>query len=77
MLWKTCCIPCHTCSLASTSAATACATYRLDSGTPRNRWGRALLEASVPDGTSLLVATASADGQPYAQHRGGPRGLLG
>jgi len=38
-----------------------CATYVLDSGTPRNRWGRVLVEASVPDGTSLMIATASTD----------------
>ena len=25
---------------------------------------------------SLILATASADGQPYAQHRGGPAGFL-
>ncbi|MHA1566578.1 MAG: pyridoxamine 5'-phosphate oxidase family protein, partial [Alphaproteobacteria bacterium] len=25
---------------------------------------------------SIYLATASADGQPYMQHRGGPRGFL-
>lgn len=39
----------------------SCTTYRLDSGIPRNRWGRVLLEASVPDATSVRLATASTD----------------
>ena len=38
-----------------------CTTYRLDSGTPRNRWGRLTIEACIPDGTECLVATVSAD----------------
>jgi phage tail-like protein len=38
-----------------------CVTYRLDSGTPQNRWGRVLVEACVPDGTACLVATSSTD----------------
>ncbi|GAA3650857.1 phage tail protein [Nocardioides ginsengisoli] len=50
-----------------------CATYRLDSGTPRNRWGRVLIEASVPDGTALSIATATAeepDAAPLVFHPG-------
>lgn len=38
-----------------------CVTYRLDSGVPANRWGRLLLEACVPDGTSCLVGTVTSD----------------
>ena len=44
----------------------SCTTYRLDSGTPRNRWGRVLLEACVPDGTGLSVATTSTDDDDLA-----------
>jgi phage tail-like protein len=39
----------------------ACTTYRLDSRVPRNRWGRILLEACVPDGTECLVASVTSD----------------
>lgn len=38
-----------------------CTTYRLDSGRPRNQWGRILIEACIPEGTRCLVATVSAD----------------
>ncbi|MDH3754618.1 MAG: hypothetical protein OEU32_12165, partial [Acidimicrobiia bacterium] len=38
-----------------------CVTYRLDSGVARNRWGRVLLEACVPDGTECLVGAATSD----------------
>ena len=38
-----------------------CTTFRLDSGTPANRWGRILVEACIPDGTACLVAAATAD----------------
>jgi predicted pyridoxine 5'-phosphate oxidase superfamily flavin-nucleotide-binding protein len=34
------------------------------------------LEAFLADATSFYFATASADGQPYIQHRGGPKGFL-
>lgn len=34
------------------------------------------LAAFVARQTSFFLATASADGQPYIQHRGGPRGFL-
>ena len=34
------------------------------------------LEAFIAAQTSLFLATASADGQPYVQHRGGPAGFL-
>jgi predicted pyridoxine 5'-phosphate oxidase superfamily flavin-nucleotide-binding protein len=34
------------------------------------------LAAFVADANSLYFATASADGQPYIQHRGGPRGFV-
>ncbi len=38
-----------------------CTTFRLDSGVPRNRWGRVLIEASVPVGTAVAIATATSD----------------
>lgn len=34
------------------------------------------LAAFLGDQTSVFLATASADGQPYIQHRGGPKGFL-
>jgi predicted pyridoxine 5'-phosphate oxidase superfamily flavin-nucleotide-binding protein len=34
------------------------------------------LSAFIAAQTSLFLATASADGQPYIQHRGGPPGFL-
>ena len=34
------------------------------------------LAAFLADTNSLYFATASADGQPYIQHRGGPRGFV-
>src|SRR5918995_1543196 len=34
------------------------------------------LVAFIAAQTSFLLATASADGQPYIQHRGGPAGFL-
>lgn len=34
------------------------------------------LAAFLGDATSFYLATASADGQPYIQHRGGPKGFL-
>jgi hypothetical protein len=34
------------------------------------------LAAFLADTSSLFFATASADGQPYIQHRGGPRGFV-
>ncbi|MDU0954159.1 MAG: pyridoxamine 5'-phosphate oxidase family protein, partial [Bradyrhizobium sp.] len=30
----------------------------------------------LAEATSFYLATASADGQPYIQHRGGPKGFL-
>ncbi len=33
-------------------------------------------EAYIKECDSLYIATASADGQPYIQHRGGPKGFL-
>lgn len=44
----------------------SCTTYRLDSGTPRNRWGRVLIEACVPDGTAVTVATTTSDDDDLA-----------
>ena len=35
-----------------------------------------ILAAFLADANSLYFATASADGQPYIQHRGGPRGFV-
>ncbi|UFZ01616.1 pyridoxamine 5'-phosphate oxidase family protein [Bradyrhizobium ontarionense] len=34
------------------------------------------LAARLAEATSFYLATASADGQPYIQHRGGPKGFL-
>jgi predicted pyridoxine 5'-phosphate oxidase superfamily flavin-nucleotide-binding protein len=34
------------------------------------------LAAFLTDTSSFYLATASADGQPYVQHRGGPKGFL-
>jgi predicted pyridoxine 5'-phosphate oxidase superfamily flavin-nucleotide-binding protein len=34
------------------------------------------LAAFLADATGFYLATASADGQPYIQHRGGPKGFL-
>ncbi len=34
------------------------------------------LAAFLADANSLFLATASANGQPYMQHRGGPRGFV-
>ena len=34
------------------------------------------LAAFLAETNSLFLATASADGQPYVQHRGGPRGFI-
>lgn len=34
------------------------------------------LEAFLADANSFYFATASADGRPYIQHRGGPKGFL-
>jgi hypothetical protein len=34
------------------------------------------LETFIADQRSFYIATASLDGQPYIQHRGGPRGFL-
>jgi hypothetical protein len=42
-------------------------------------WERTLtpeISAFIAAQTSLFLATASADGQPYIQHRGGPPGFL-
>ena len=34
------------------------------------------LAARLTDASSIYFATASADGQPYIQHRGGPKGFI-
>lgn len=34
------------------------------------------LAAFIADTNSMFLATASADGQPYMQHRGGPKGFI-
>eukprot|EP01037_Dinobryon_pediforme_P022871 gene22871-24164_t len=36
----------------------------------------AAFEPSSTKASSTYLATASADGQPYAQHRGGPKGFI-
>lgn len=38
-----------------------CVTYRLDSGTARNQWGRVLVEGCVPPGTSLEISAMTTD----------------
>src|ERR1700731_363496 len=35
------------------------------------------LTAFLADANSLYLATGTADGQPYIQHRGGPKGFIG
>jgi predicted pyridoxine 5'-phosphate oxidase superfamily flavin-nucleotide-binding protein len=45
----------------------------------RGSWERRItpdLAAFIEAQTSVFLATASADGQPYIQHRGGPAGFL-
>ena len=45
----------------------------------RGGWATELdddVSAFIADQTGAFLATASADGQPYIQHRGGPRGFL-
>lgn len=47
--------------------------------TARRDWPATITEelaAFVRERDSLYLATASADGQPYVQHRGGPKGFL-
>ncbi|MDO8290900.1 MAG: pyridoxamine 5'-phosphate oxidase family protein [Parvibaculum sp.] len=42
-------------------------------------WGDAItpdVAAFIAERTSFYLGTASADGQPYIQHRGGPKGFL-
>ncbi len=42
-------------------------------------WEQAItadLQREIEAQTSVFIATASADGQPYIQHRGGPAGFL-
>ena len=34
------------------------------------------LTAFLAEQNSMFLATASADGQPYVQHRGGPKGFI-
>ncbi|MEO1058357.1 MAG: phage tail protein, partial [Actinomycetota bacterium] len=38
-----------------------CTTYRLDSGRPRNVWGRMFVEACLPEGTELYVGASTSD----------------
>lgn len=45
----------------------------------KNDWGDAVtkdLHAFLAERDSFYLATASRDGQPYVQHRGGPKGFL-
>lgn len=45
----------------------------------RGGWARTItpaLKAEIEAQTSVFLATASAQGQPYIQHRGGPAGFL-
>jgi phage tail-like protein len=38
-----------------------CVTYRLDSGVPRNRWGRAFIEACIPPATTCEIGAFATD----------------
>ena len=45
----------------------------------RHDWGELVtpaLAAFIAERDSFYLGTASADGQPYIQHRGGPKGFL-
>ncbi|MBT8469453.1 MAG: pyridoxamine 5'-phosphate oxidase family protein [Deltaproteobacteria bacterium] len=52
---------------------------RYERAMSRHDWdGRvtSVLEAFIAERDSFYLGTASADGQPYIQHRGGPKGFL-
>lgn len=44
--------------------------------TPQHHDVDAALSAFIAQRNSFYIGTASADGQPYIQHRGGPKGFL-
>lgn len=44
--------------------------------TPQHHRIDKTLAAFIAERNSFYIGTASADGQPYIQHRGGPRGFL-
>jgi uncharacterized protein len=44
--------------------------------TPQHHRVDAALAAFIAERNSFYIGTASADGQPYIQHRGGPKGFL-
>ena len=44
--------------------------------TPQHHYVDAALSAFIAQRNSFYIGTASADGQPYIQHRGGPKGFL-
>ena len=53
------------------------ATYaRMETGGSWERSITANLKAEIEAQTSVFLATANAEGQPYIQHRGGPAGFL-
>ena len=39
----------------------SCTTYRLDSGQPRNNWGRVFVDACLPEGTEVVIGAATSD----------------
>jgi len=49
---------------------------RMEAGGSWERSITADLKAEIEAQTSVFMATANADGQPYIQHRGGPAGFL-
>jgi predicted pyridoxine 5'-phosphate oxidase superfamily flavin-nucleotide-binding protein len=49
---------------------------RMEAGGSWERSITADLKAEIEAQTSVFLATANADGQPYIQHRGGPAGFL-
>ncbi len=50
--------------------------HRMEQGGSWEQSITAELQAEIEAQTSLFLATASGDGQPYVQHRGGPVGFL-
>jgi hypothetical protein len=51
-----------------------------DKAMARHDWGDRVtpaLAGFIAERDSFYLGTASADGQPYIQHRGGPRGFFG
>lgn len=49
---------------------------RMEQGGSWERWITPDLKAEIEAQTSVFLATANSEGQPYIQHRGGPAGFL-